>query len=71
MGGMSKLLLTDRMVRQIHVSGFHVVFRAFDVWFSLQDLLFFPTYFVAFFIRKVGRLELRWMELRMILECLV
>jgi hypothetical protein len=38
--------LTDRMVQQRHTGGV-LVFPAGGVWFNLQDLRFFPTYFVA------------------------
>jgi hypothetical protein len=47
--------LTDRMLYQRHVVGF-LVFPAggTSICFSLQDLPFFPTYFVAFFVRMLG-----------------
>jgi hypothetical protein len=34
--------LTDRMVQQRHVGGFHV-FLVCGVWFYLKDLRFFPN----------------------------
>jgi hypothetical protein len=45
--------LTDRKVYQRHVGGF-LVFPVRGVWFNPQDLLFIPTYFVAFFVRIMG-----------------
>jgi hypothetical protein len=38
--------LIDRMVYYRHVGGV-LVFSVCGVWFSLQDLLFFPTHFVT------------------------
>jgi hypothetical protein len=50
MGEMSKM--TDRMVLQRHVGGF-LAFPVCGVGFNLHDLRFFPTYFVAAFIRML------------------
>jgi hypothetical protein len=45
--------LTARMVYQRHVGGF-LAFPVCGVWFSLQDLRFFPTYSVASFAHMLG-----------------
>jgi hypothetical protein len=41
------------MVFQSNVGGF-IVFPVCGVWFNLQDLRFFSTYFVPFFVRMLG-----------------
>jgi hypothetical protein len=46
--------LTDQLLYLIHVGGFLVVFPARGIWFSVQELPFFPTYFEAFFVRMLG-----------------
>jgi hypothetical protein len=53
MGETTKLGLTDRMVYHRHVSGF-LVYPVCGVWFNLQNLSFFPTYIVAFFVCMLG-----------------
>jgi hypothetical protein len=50
---MGEIGLTDQMIYPRHLGGY-LVFAAGGVWFSLQDLCFFPTYFVAFFIYIFG-----------------
>jgi hypothetical protein len=41
------------MIYQRHVGGL-IVFPVWDVWFNLQDLCFFLTYFVAFCVYMLG-----------------
>jgi hypothetical protein len=45
--------LTDRMVYQRYVGRF-LVYPLRGVWFNLQYLRVFPTYFLAFFVRTLG-----------------
>jgi hypothetical protein len=42
------------MIYQKDLGGF-LVFPVFGVWFNLQNLRFFPTYFMAFFLRVSPR----------------